>query len=74
MQIPVKIAVLLLATMLIAACTTAPGGETSENLSGNSQERENVSKESTATDSADENPPTDHAVPIQTETATFALG
>lgn len=74
MQMPARLAVLLLATMLLAACTTAQGGEDSGNLSSSTQERGNVSGESIATDSADENPPTDKPAPIQTETATFALG
>jgi hypothetical protein len=74
MQNPVRMAVLLLAPMLLAACTTAQGGKTLVNLSGSNQQVENVSEKNTVTDAADENPPTNKAEPIQTRTATFALG
>ena len=74
MQSPVRMAILLLAALLLAACTAARGEEASETLSGSNQEAKNVSEGSRATGSVDENSSTDEAAPIQTETATFALG
>ena len=79
MQIPLRMAILLLvalllAALLLAACTAARGGEAAATLSGRNQEGKNGSEESVAMGSVDENSPADKAAPIQTEKANFALG
>lgn len=74
MQIPLRMTILLLVALLLAACTAARGGEAAATLSGRNQEGRNGSEETVAMGSVDEDSPADKAAPIQTDTATFAQG
>jgi hypothetical protein len=74
MQSPTKMAVLLLAAILLGGCTAAIGGAGSGAGSGSDNERDAMSQEVTATVSEDGVPPAGDATPASTETATFALG
>jgi hypothetical protein len=74
MSSPAKVLVLLLAALLLAACTAAGDGEAPATLPKDNSEGDKVSETMSASGSEGETPSEGQTAPIETKTATFALG